>query len=83
MIYELESENLTKLGGPMGTERTSTNWRKFFNSIDNAKKFAQKDYNKNSKREDTKLKWTEEEDHIRTDDMGFVMYYIRVVKTED
>ena len=44
IVYELESENLTELGGPMGTERTLTNGRKLFQSAQSAKKYAEGDY---------------------------------------
>lgn len=46
-IYELESENLTGLGGPMGmpgTDRTWTNYRKFFTHIAFAKDYADKEH---------------------------------------
>ncbi len=43
-MFELRSENLTQLGGRMGTERTFDNWRKFFNTIDEAKTYAEKDF---------------------------------------
>ncbi len=45
-VYELESENLEGLGGPMGTESTSTNWRRFFTSADAAQTAAITDYRK-------------------------------------
>lgn len=32
-IWELRSENLSNLGGPMGTEYTFDNFRKHFDSI--------------------------------------------------
>jgi hypothetical protein len=83
MIFELRSENLGGLGGPMGTEKTYANFRKFFDSFDYAKQFAEKDYQKQSKNPEAKLEWLKQETKgIRTEDLGFVMYYISPIKIE-
>lgn len=83
-MYELESENLTGLGGPMGTERTWTNWRKFFSTVEAAKEFAEKDYKR-------PINWSASKgptcngipiDLACSGDLGFVMYHIRCVKVE-
>jgi hypothetical protein len=82
-MYELASENLTHLGGPMGSDYTYDNWRKFFTTIELAKKYAEKDYKKNKGIE--VIEWIDnenEKDCIQTQDLGFVMYYIRTVKCE-
>lgn len=42
VVYQLTSENLTGLGGPMGTEHTWANWRVFFRDIKSAKEYAEK-----------------------------------------
>jgi len=82
-MYELKSENLTHLGSPMGSEYTTTNWRKFFTTIDLAKKYAEKDYLSGNKNPET-IEWTEESpDHIRSQDLSFVMYHIKTVKCEE
>jgi len=81
-MYELRSENLTHLGGPMGSEYTTTNWRKFFKSLDGAKECAEKDYadHKGS----VPLKWTKnDKGKLSTGDLGYVMYHIKEIKTED
>ena len=75
-LYRLVSENLTHLGGAMGTEYTTDNFCKYFKSLANAKAFAEKDYGK-------KLKWLKEKGRIRTEDLHHVMYHIYPVKTED
>ena len=74
-VFELTSENLTNLGGPMGSEYTYDNWRKHFNTIEKAKAYAEKDYGKT-------LKWIEENgDNIcRTEDLNYVMYHIKQLK---
>ena len=82
MIYELRSENLTHLGGPMGTEYTYDNWRKHFDNLKKAKDYAQKDYDKNRPDENKKLEWQKTKTGIRTDDLYFVMYHIDRVKVE-
>lgn len=83
-MVELTSENLTCVGGPMGTERTWTNWRKFFNTIEDAKAYAEKDYNK-------EIQWDKSKGPTRdfvpldltcSGDLGYVMYHIRDVKVE-
>ena len=84
-MFELESENLTSLGGPMGTESTSTNWRKFFKTVKSAKAAAEKDYGK-------KIDWAADKGPSRnlkpidltcSGDLGHVMYHIKRVKTDD
>lgn len=72
-IYEVRSENLTGLGGPMGTERTWDNWRKFFDDIDLAKKFSEKDYK-------NKIKWKKYRGGLASEDLGHVMYYIQPIE---
>ncbi len=78
-MYELRSENLTHLGGPMGSEYTYDNWRKHFTKIEFAKEYAEKDYLKKNNNPE-KIKWVKEYNHIRTQDLGFVMYYITPIK---
>jgi len=68
-VYEVVSENLTNLGGRMGTEYTYDNWRKHFSDVDKAKEFAEKDYGK-------KIKWNKTEKGFRSDDLLYVMYYV-------
>lgn len=83
-FYTLISENLTGLGGPMGSERTTTNWRKHFRSEENAKKYAEEDYRKKAGRPGVrKLKWIETGNAQRTDDLGFVMYHVQPAQFED
>lgn len=76
-MFELKSENLSNLGLAMGMEYTFTNWRKFFQSFDSAVEYATKDYGKeldfNSRK---KNYWT-------SGDLGWVMYHITKVETED
>jgi hypothetical protein len=81
-MYELESENLTHLGGPMGTEYTYTNWRKFFSSIKEAKDYAKKDYLKHRDDLPDDWEWIREKGETRTPDLLFVMYHIRKVTVE-
>ena len=75
MIYELIYEDLTHLGGPMGTEYTTEHSLGLFDDVDKAKKAAEKNYG-------GKLEWFEgeendcEEGQIRTDDLRYVMYHI-------
>ena len=73
-IYTLISENLTGLGGPMGTERTWENWRKNFIDPDVAKMVAQKDYESQSK--SAPIKWKKTKKGWTSGDLSFVMYSI-------
>jgi len=77
-MWMLISENLTGLGGPMGTETTSINFRKFFKHKENAVKFAQEDYSHGT------IKWREcGREKYTSGDLGFVMYVIKKIETED
>jgi len=70
IVYKLVSENLTQLGGRMGTERTSTNFTKIFSTVDGAKKYAEKDYG-------NKIEWKDRKEYITSGDLRYVMYEIR------
>ncbi len=82
MLFELVSENLTHLGGPMGTEETWNNWSKFFTTIEAAKEFAEKDYQKESHKKEERITWTKNKTEFCSGDLSFVMYTIRPVKVE-
>jgi hypothetical protein len=84
-VYCLVSENLTGLGGPMGTERTWTNFRRYFRRKTKAKQIAQDDYNDEIGYKDKdKLRWIKDEKpgECRTKDLGFVMYHITIINIE-
>lgn len=74
-MFEVISENLTGLGGPMGSERTWTNWRKFTESKKKAKSICEEDYGE-------KIEWIKEGRKLRSDDLSYVMYHIKPVKVE-
>ena len=80
-VFQLESENLSHLGGPMGSEYTTINFTKPFASLDVAKEYADKDYRRQTGAKDAKerpLVWVRENSrYVRTEDMGFVMYHVR------
>lgn len=80
MTYCLKSENLTHLGGPMGSEYTTTNFCKYFSSVSKAKDYAEKDYKKTRGQE--KIIWIKTKTGIRSPDLLWVMYYIDIVKEE-
>lgn len=76
-MYQLVSENLSNLGGRMGTEYTTVNFRKFFKTFEGAQKAAEKDYKK-------KIKWKKVKTGVwRSPDLAYVMYHIKLVETED
>ena len=81
VIFNMESENLSHLGGPMGSEYTTTNWVKPFASLDEAKAYAEKDYTRQTGKKNAAerpIVWVRENSrYVRSEDMGFVMYHIR------
>ena len=60
-IFSLTSTNLTHLGGPMGTEYTTTNFIKYFTTVQLAKNYAEADFKWQNKRVGNKkfpkIKW--------------------------
>jgi len=74
-VFELRSENLTGLGGMMGTERTWTNFRKFYSTAELAIEAAEEDYS-------DEIKWYKMKTGFRSSDLGHVMYHIKEVKLE-
>lgn len=73
--YKLVSENLTGLGGPMGTEHTSENFVRYFDGITKAKDAAVKDYGH-------PIKWERSGKRHSSGDLMHVMYDISPVKVE-
>jgi hypothetical protein len=74
-IYQLTSENLSGLGGPMGSERTYNNWVRPYDSHEAAMLAAEIDYN--GKEE---IQWTKGTNGWHSQDLGYVMYYINEVE---
>jgi hypothetical protein len=70
-VYELIYEDLSRLGRTMGTEYTTESSLGLFNNIDDAKLEAEKQYGK-------KLKWFKSGKHLCTNDLGYVMYHIKI-----
>lgn len=77
-IFKLISENMTSLGGPMGTERTYINWERHYTDLDAAKAHAEKEYFKDS--EGGTFKWMREGKNYTSGDLRWVMYTIEPVK---
>lgn len=78
--FEVRSENLTNLGGPMGSESVSDNWSKSVSTMEKAKALVEKDYKKECGGKPEKIiKWTKGKKNCNTQDLRFVMYYIREV----
>lgn len=72
-VFILTSENLTKLGSTMGTEYTYDNFTRLFETIDAAKKYAEKDYG-------GPIKWSRGKNKSNSGDLGYVMYTIEKTK---
>lgn len=72
IIYILNSENLTQLGGPMGTEYTFSNWKEYYVDLEKAKK---------SKKITEKFIWKRRGKGCYTSgDLGYVKYNITPIK---
>lgn len=80
-LWELESEDLSNLGGPMGSEYTTTNWRKFFPTQLSARRFAEADYLKETD-SPSPIVWSRRRGGVSSQDLLFVMYHIRPVKVQ-
>lgn len=80
-IYEAEAEDLTHLGGPMGTEYTTGYYLGLFGSEALAKGAAQKHWTGNKQK--GTLKWLKEGKSWRTEDLGWIMYHVKVRKINE
>lgn len=70
-FYVLENQDLTNLGGPMGTEQVATRWLRYFRTASAAKKAAEKDFKKT-------IKWKKAgKDKFTSGDLLHTMYHIR------
>lgn len=76
-MWTLTIEDLTHLGGPMGTEYTTSTDRHFASS-ESAKAAAVKHYNGS----DGPLKWRKHRKGWTSGDLGYVMYTIQPMKIE-
>lgn len=77
-IYEAIYEDLSHLGGPMGTEYTTEHSLGVFDDPQKAKNACQASYKKEGVK--TLLKWIKSGENLRTPDLGFVMYHVRIRK---
>lgn len=76
-VFQLTSENLSNLGGPMGTERTYINWTRHFTNKRSAIAAAEKDYG-------GPINWIEADAFkTRSPDLGHVMYHVRLLTVEE
>jgi hypothetical protein len=85
-FYQLISENLSGLGGPMGTERTHNNYIRHFkddiagfdnhvvigSALRKAKDFAEHEYGK-------KIEWVKTNEGWRSPDLAYVMFHINEI----
>jgi hypothetical protein len=89
-MYALVNEDLSHLGGPMGTEYTTMGAPRYFHTLVEAKAAAQKHYHDWMECSTKVLTWVHEhnydekptEGRLRTADLGWVMYHIEPVKAE-
>lgn len=75
-MYNLKSEDLSHLGGPMGSEYTTINYVKTFSTIKLAKEYAETEYGK-------KIEWKKPIGVITSGDLAFVMYTIFETKVDE
>lgn len=74
-LFTLRSVNLTDLGGPMGTETTWDNYIKYFNSIEAARAYAEKEFGE-------KIRWAKDGSGLTSGDLRHVAYDIEKIKIE-
>lgn len=73
-IYSLTSTDMSGLGGPMGTERTETNYIRYFSKKEYAQAYAEKEFDK-------KIEWKNDRSGGCTSgDLLYVMYDIAKVR---
>lgn len=86
-MFKLVAEDLSSLGGPMGSEKVVVIFTRYFNSVDNAKAAAEKDYISRSGARANTIKWREEwrerMGRWYSGDLGFIDYTITPVVAED
>ena len=75
-VYILECEDLSNLGGPMGTEDTSIVWTLIFRELENAKKYALDWISKRHKKK-VNIIWKKRDNVISSNDLGSHMFHIR------
>lgn len=76
-VYTAIFEDLTHLGGPMGTEYTTEHTLGVFATIEGAKKACEKHYQQHTTRGARLRGWRKDKKSIRTDDLGWAMYHVR------
>jgi len=69
VAYQLINEDLTNLGGPMGTEYTTERWRRNYKTLPEARAAAERDYGE-------PIEWK----GYSSGDLGHVMYTIQPVR---
>lgn len=75
-IFRLRVDDLTGLGGSMGSEAVREKYSKYFSSAHEAKRYAEKDYGK-------QISWIKDRDRIHSGDLRYIMYIITQLKIED
>jgi hypothetical protein len=71
----LVAEDLTSLGGPMGTEHTTVIFTRYFTDVGKAKAAAEKHYG-------APINWKRREGAVTSGDLRWVMYTIDRIKVE-
>lgn len=78
-IWKLVGEDLTRLGGPMGTDRTETVVEEYFECLTDAQSFANAHYNRRKKEKST-IKWERQNGGFTSGDLNWIMYDITPLK---
>lgn len=82
-MYELRSENLTMVGSSMATQRTWTNWRKYFRALDAAQAYALSDLRQVRRDANAVIEWRTERAGLCSGDLLSVEYHIQPLVFED
>lgn len=83
-IYELENEDITNVGGPMGhpNTRSFTRWTKMFKSLKKAKAYAEADFAVNPSSFAKSITWAKYDTYWSSQDLGHTMYNIVLRKVK-
>ena len=78
--FELTCEDLTNIGGPMGTETTSVIFSRAYSTLQKAKDAAEKDHKRRCNSMPWAIKWTDSGRRINSGDLSSHTYYIEKKK---
>lgn len=80
MVYLFEAEDLSGLGGRMGTKHTTRSKPALYSTLEKAKGAARDHYIEKFNKEFPLFDWIVEKNKVRSPDLLYVMYHIYLEK---